>query len=83
MSESITVNVTKDDISNGCCASPSRCPIVLALKRIKPAEWTVGERLISLDGKPFCHQSDRVMKWRMNFDDGKRVKPFSFKITKE
>lgn len=75
-----TIRVTKKDIANGEPGRTRLCPVALAVKRQwRPVE--VQKRAIYV-----CSDDRRISlpitvgRFIMRFDDGKTVKPFSFKI---
>lgn len=83
-----TINVTRRDLREGARNSPNACPVQRAVQRHVRSSYLVrisradviihqprrrGNTIIWAD---YHRQSQRVDR----FDDGKRVRPFSFKL---
>jgi hypothetical protein len=77
----VTVKITADDIAAGETVSANNCPIALALKRHFPRrkEIAVGDWSIRL-GSTVIGIPKKAERFLDRFDDGKRVRPFSFEI---
>ena len=82
----MTIQVTEHDITNGRGDSSVLCPIALALSRQTRQLWIVTlDRIISaqLGGKGIVYKtSTRVRKFILDCAEGKKVKPFNFRLMK-
>lgn len=84
------INVTAADIKNGIKQSSSNCPVALAIKRAlkrKPLDMKLKYiSLRSYHGSVYYNLyctfdfPDKVTKQIRLFDNGKKIKPFSFTI---
>lgn len=89
MTKQLRVNVTKQHISNGKRNGAFDCPVALALKDKLPGKFQVNSETLayrSLHNKKWLLTSittlpKRVQQFISNFDSGKKVQPFEFKIT--
>lgn len=90
--DSITCEVTQDDIDNGRRAVSSACPIALAINRtlgLEPRSSIVGLKDFNLGeinvhashqshfNQTFSHTPESG-QFVMDFDDGKKVEPATF-----
>ena len=92
MLEPKTIYVTQEDIHQGICKNPEQCAIALALKHtyLDEIDYVEVERFDSIKMSDeydrwwqvnICEDDDfKVQSFIDNFDDGKKVKPMSFKI---
>ncbi len=76
------IKVTKDDISKGKPRANNRCPIARAIKRILP-NWEfieIGREYMTYGILPRqrVELNQRAKCFIDQFDDGKKVKSFSF-----
>ena len=89
----VEINVTKKDIDQGVCKDAEMCAIALALEReykshINYVQVEHYDNIkMSNDNEDLwyrvniCPDDDvKVHEFMKNFDDGKKVKPFSFNI---
>lgn len=88
MDDSITINVTQDDIKNGRRNSPYLCPIALSLKRETQNSTyiTVGAKYAILDFKQVGQVYRLPFDARLfisHFDNGLSVVPQSFTLDLE
>ena len=87
-----TVDVTQEDIHQGICKNPEMCAIALALAHAYKDEVDYIEvngyesiKMSSLDDRWWyvnVNPDDdiKICRFIEDFDDGKNVKPMSFKI---
>ena len=83
-----TFTVSQEDIEQGHAGDPLSCPIVLAAKRMFPyGVCSTGNNDLSISvrgvgGYPifFGFLPPKARTFIKNFDKGKPVKPFSFKV---
>lgn len=73
------IKVTRKHIRKGKRGLSFRCPVALALKEKTKVEWMVGLRYANSRVKLFDLPPVAVDFIR-DFDDGKRVEPFSFEL---
>jgi hypothetical protein len=88
----IIVKVTSVDILYGNAKEARLCPIALALKRVVKKPVSVGDIVITIGsyqiiGSRLCGTTKykaptAVTRFVHAFDDGKPVKPFTFRLTK-
>lgn len=81
------IKVTKADIKNGKRKSASSCPIALAVKRAtKQKLVVVDEEYIGFGKSSRSYTEykipDKASVFIATFDDGDKVKPFSFALEK-
>lgn len=79
------IEVTYEDIKMGIKCSPARCPIANALRRqLKKNSQDISVGRGDWSTFPFLHKRalpSEATEFILNFDDGHKMKPFSFKIT--
>ena len=90
-----TISVTQEDIDKGIHASPTICPVALALKRcninnLYVGAYTifiyyanpiyVGEHTIYVDYANPIDTPQNVQNFITSFDGGKSVQPFTFEL---
>lgn len=86
-----TVTVTQDDIDDGVAESPTDCAIALAVKRIMASVMRDVRRIDVSIGAIRARDWSGTIRWEMKatpqidafvrlFDQGKAVKPFTFKL---
>lgn len=63
------IQVTQEDIDNGICGDPLRCPVAKAL----------GRNNMRILGIPYSNNT--VNNWILRFDMGFKVEPFEFEIS--
>lgn len=73
------IDVTQEDIDNGCPESYFRCPVALAISKIGEECISVGHVAIFIGGKVFRTPSE-VKYFISLFDKNEKVKPFSFEL---
>lgn len=84
----VKVSVTPEDIATGQRRRASRCPVAVALRRATDQDWWVGNDdrngtvLDPCVGREIEAPKD-VHWFRLRFDRGLRVKPFTFEIPDE
>jgi hypothetical protein len=78
----ITVSVTKRDISRGRRCSSSTCPVAWALNRRTAKKWDVacGRCLLFATAHWSAPMPEVVKDFVDAFDNGKPVKPFRFRL---
>ena len=73
----VRINVTQRDIERGGLWDVERCPLARAFRR-HYKEATVGCWDVSLGKLGGYALPDSAKQFRLRFDDGKKVRPFSF-----
>lgn len=83
----ITVHVTQGDIDAGCFLDSTGCPVALALWRHTRLQWDVSAcgavvtEPVGGDGRQvMVRLPDSVRRFVSEFDSGRDVLPFSFRI---
>lgn len=83
----VTVNVTQEDIDRGKPMDPSLCPVMYGVWRagLHPKIYAVGRSGFfgqhhDFKNPPLIAPVAAVREFIDRFDDGKKVKPFSFEI---
>lgn len=74
--------VTQSDIKQGKRSQPYGCPVGLAIKRATGESVFVGASFIEI-GDNWPPTRDKVKRFIIDFDTGKKVKPFCFNIEVE
>ena len=74
-----TISVSKKNIKEGRRKKPYACPIALACKDAGLYDPSVGDYYMVLTGK-IVDTPNTVHRFIQNFDAGKPVKPFKFRI---
>ncbi len=75
------VTVTQDDINRGVRQHNERCPIARALRRATGIrDISVGLQTVSFKSIWAAQLSYRVWEFIWDFDHGRYVRPFSFRI---
>jgi hypothetical protein len=80
----VIVNVTASHIKRGVSGDSSSCPVALALRGKKYTFISVNDEIefVNRSGSIVTVPSPKsVAKFIDRFDDGKKVKPFSFKLS--
>ena len=82
--DTVKITVTKEHIKDGQRLSPTGCPIALAVKATGVDFWSVGvnDFTITIRGNARAFKLYKMpkeaVKFRHDFDTGKRVKPLRF-----
>jgi hypothetical protein len=77
----MTIEVTQEDIDNGKRRRCRHCPVALALRRFTRSVWVADQSYLhNLDLQKEIGTPNRVSFFIEEFDAGKPVKPFTFKI---
>ena len=75
------VKVTQADISSGRPKNGVYCPVALAVRRLFPERnTTVGVFAVYINDKPYTPLPASAVDFIGQFDKGRAVKPFSFRI---
>lgn len=83
------IKVTQEDIDGGITDDMRLCPIALAVRRITKEDLVeVDENTIYIETiigrSPKLYKTSKTAKkFIQDFDAGEKVKPFSFKLSKE
>ena len=83
MNETLTVEVTAEDIANGFRGYPADCALALAFARALPGyrDYSVGFEYANVtddDGRVVYHLSLDAERFVRAFDDGALVEPTTF-----
>lgn len=79
------IQVKQKHIKNGIKSDPCNCPVALAIKERLSTEDVIVDDLgigIGLYLETF-RSTKKLESFIKNFDNGKKVKPFSFRLIKE
>lgn len=77
------IHITKECIFKGTPQSASSCPIALALKSIFPNRSITVTKWIGLNHRYCIDHTEETHRFMSDFDDGKPVQPFSFRLAAE
>lgn len=79
--QTVIISVTRKDIAEGRRASPSFCPVALAIRRRYPKKAiSVAEKVIFISSIGERMSPESVCQFVESFDHRKPVKPFRFKL---
>lgn len=84
------ISITAQDIKNGKACSRNSCPVALAIKKALPGcpvwvdSWFIDIIRTELEFPLITayHTNDKIERFIKTFDEGGRVKPFSFDLDK-
>ena len=74
------VHVTAEDIKEGRPRLPHKCPLAMAATRATGRTCLVGTRTFKCGCSPYIRLPKKARDFVRNFDVGKEVGPFSFRI---
>lgn len=81
------VQVTQDDIDNGACGSPYRCPVALAVRRavgkldrFYSTQVSVSSYHIVVEGLGHAAPGPQLEQWIWDFDSHRPVPPIEFDL---
>jgi hypothetical protein len=75
------IEVTERDVKVGVQRDPFACPIARALKRaFRATEVSVGTSIADVDERRGLQLPKRAQNFIERFDEGKTMKPFSFRL---
>ena len=75
----MTIEVTQEDIDEGICGDPYRCPVAVALKRISGEKSMVGIGWATVGKMGFVIPADVRAKISL-FDASGKMNPFTFNV---
>lgn len=79
--DSLTVEVTQEDIDQGECGVPTNCPIARAIRRVTKHEYvSVGSWSAGV-GPLIVNLPYDAIRFVEEFDSRHTVKPFRFELT--
>ena len=82
MARKIKVKVTKKDIANGKRSKCTKCPIALAIRRVQGCSTYMvsSYSIYNRSYEYLCNLPKKAANFVSQFDDGNKVKPFSFTV---
>lgn len=83
VSRSVVVTVTPEDIAAGTMMNGRSCPLARAIRREAAIEGLHVEahRIVLFEGaRPFTYLSKKAERFVRAFDDGKPVRPATFRL---